>query len=370
MTMQSPELIFVGGPQTGQRHTVMTSPVIIGRDPNADVLIEDESVSRQHARFDLTAAAWVLTNLSQNGTEVNQKRYRKSSKQIILDTGDVMAIGQETLILYVAPGDDPEEALAAWRGANVGDRAGGAESQPQGAAGQGDVQQEGEQPEQEMPPPRPTPASRGQAVDEQPDDQEDAGGFRKFRKYAVGLGIYFVAMIGVLVFLAARDDGADSEGSSGPPSALDRDQIRRVLNKQFDVEEDPIEARRMLERAEQFYRRRNDAAGNLYRSVKAFKLHLDYKGSASFAESRHLQMYLAAMDELAKRVIRLYDSAYKLTRRQRWREALVAWKRLQAELPAKEPPHTEAQNQLWDHITDQIGYVARKHQESLGRSDR
>jgi pSer/pThr/pTyr-binding forkhead associated (FHA) protein len=364
MTRQSPELIFVAGPQAGLRHAMMSSPVIIGRDPEADVLIEDESVSRKHARFDLTSAGWVLTNLSRNGTLVNDKRYRKSSKQIILDTGDVMTLGQETVILYVAPGDDGEAALAAWREANLTDQAPQVQEDEQEAEPEDSPDRHVEEPEQKGPPPRPAPENE----QDEEEDQDQPSPSGKFKKVAIGLGIYLLAMVGLFIYLAARQDSSDANGDSGPPSALARDEIRRILDKQYDVEEDPIRARTMLERAEQFYRRRNDAPGNLYRAVKAFKLHLEHKGSASFAESRHLQMYLAALDQLTDKVVRLYDQAYKLTRRQRWREALAAWKRLQAELPVKEPPHIEAGNQLWDHITDQISYVARKHQESLGES--
>ena len=77
----------------------------------------EEAASREHIRFLFTHDGWVMENLSANGTLINNKRYKRD-KKILLDTGDVLGVGLETKILYVAPGDDPEEALGAWRAAN------------------------------------------------------------------------------------------------------------------------------------------------------------------------------------------------------------------------------------------------------------
>ena len=61
-----------------------------------------------------TADGWIMENLSANGTAVNGRRY-KADKQILLATGDVIGVGMETEILFVAGGDDPAEAIARYR---------------------------------------------------------------------------------------------------------------------------------------------------------------------------------------------------------------------------------------------------------------
>jgi pSer/pThr/pTyr-binding forkhead associated (FHA) protein len=117
MVSAMPELIFVSGPQQGERAVIMTGTAVLGRSPSADVKLLEEAASREHVRFQLTRDGWVMENLSANGTLINGRRYKKD-KKILLDTGDVMGIGLETRILYVSPGDDPEEALEDWRQAN------------------------------------------------------------------------------------------------------------------------------------------------------------------------------------------------------------------------------------------------------------
>jgi len=111
-----PELIFLSGPQEGERAVLMTNVALLGRSAAADVRLKEDAVSREQVRFQLTSDGWLMENLSANGTVVNGKRYRK--KKLLLDTGDVLLVGLETRVLYVSPGDDPEAALAAYREAH------------------------------------------------------------------------------------------------------------------------------------------------------------------------------------------------------------------------------------------------------------
>src|SRR5688500_1679652 len=42
--------IYPTGPGMGTRHTLGDQPMILGRDPDCDLSIEDPSISRRHAR--------------------------------------------------------------------------------------------------------------------------------------------------------------------------------------------------------------------------------------------------------------------------------------------------------------------------------
>ncbi len=63
---------------------------VIGRDAQADLLVEDNQVSRQHARISNSAGVWTLEDLnSSNGVQVNGKRV----SMVALTDGDIVEFG-------------------------------------------------------------------------------------------------------------------------------------------------------------------------------------------------------------------------------------------------------------------------------------
>jgi diguanylate cyclase (GGDEF)-like protein len=86
----------------------------LGRGPDNDIVIVDDSVSRQHAEIDCQADRLVLRDLgSKNGTFVNQARI---SRAHLLKSGDQIHIGQRLVRLFqrntnslAAPSDDLSE---------------------------------------------------------------------------------------------------------------------------------------------------------------------------------------------------------------------------------------------------------------------
>lgn len=68
-----PVLVVLSGNQMGQRVRVDRT-LLVGRDPNADLILTDAGVSWRHARIEDRGDAWVLVDLkSTNGTSVNGK---------------------------------------------------------------------------------------------------------------------------------------------------------------------------------------------------------------------------------------------------------------------------------------------------------
>ena len=49
-----PELIFLSGPQAGQRAVLMTDRAVMGRQATCEVHLQETFASREHARFALT----------------------------------------------------------------------------------------------------------------------------------------------------------------------------------------------------------------------------------------------------------------------------------------------------------------------------
>jgi hypothetical protein len=65
-------------------------PVLIGRDPQNDVVLDDRRVSRKHAEIRLRLGRYTLYDLqSTNGTYVNGRRVAEK----VLDDGDTISVG-------------------------------------------------------------------------------------------------------------------------------------------------------------------------------------------------------------------------------------------------------------------------------------
>ena len=82
--------------------------VTIGRAPGNDIVLEDSSLSRNHARFVLREGQAYLEDLgSRNGTMVNGERIQESR---LVTPGDEILFGRMSLRLE--KGADPEDAMA------------------------------------------------------------------------------------------------------------------------------------------------------------------------------------------------------------------------------------------------------------------
>jgi hypothetical protein len=93
-------LVIRDGPRAGKLFTLNPRGTAIGRDPQCDIILDEESVSRQHAKFKAKKdkrdrdqySIWDLA--SANGTFVNGKQVVKQS----LKDGDEVTVGRITLV--------------------------------------------------------------------------------------------------------------------------------------------------------------------------------------------------------------------------------------------------------------------------------
>lgn len=94
---QTAMLYMKHGPQAGRSFTLSKLPVLIGRDPQNDICIDDPHVIDQHARIFASNNTFYLMDLG-GETVINGKTIQKSS--VILKPGDVVRLGKRSLFVF------------------------------------------------------------------------------------------------------------------------------------------------------------------------------------------------------------------------------------------------------------------------------
>ncbi len=98
-------------------HESNTCSLIIGRDGSADFQIPLSTISRQHARINLTDQVYVIEDLgSTHGTQVNGKRVEKGEKKVLRDN-DLIELARARITAHIetqkVAASDPSEATQA-----------------------------------------------------------------------------------------------------------------------------------------------------------------------------------------------------------------------------------------------------------------
>jgi len=81
----------------GKRYHLTGESTVLGRGTEADIVVDDTGVSRQHVRLDRTDYGTIITDLgSTNGTFVEDQRIREAT---LLD-GNAITIGRTTILYW------------------------------------------------------------------------------------------------------------------------------------------------------------------------------------------------------------------------------------------------------------------------------
>ena len=313
-------MIFVAGPQSGQRVVLSRPAAMLGRGGSADVLFSEEYISRDQARYELLQAGPTLENLSARGTWINGKRY-KSGNRILLETGDLIGVGRTTQILFVAAGDDSDTALTMYREYIATGK---------DAFGRKPLLEKTDSAPPPLPEPQPSPDE-----DEQQDKAEvgpkhpsemsaserlaaEQKAHRK--KIVIGLGIYLAVIIIIAVVLKLRMGGKDkpwpepTRFTGEKIAEFIRTPVRRTPN-QFREEEE-------LKKAVGLYQQYGlGDTYHLYDCLSAFKEALAYNGKGYFDDPEHDRMYSEVLDKLTDMVKNRYDNAYLREKAEEWQQA-------------------------------------------------
>ncbi|GIG20298.1 phosphopeptide-binding protein [Cellulomonas chitinilytica] len=93
-------LVMQRGPSAGARFLLDAERTVAGRSTQADIFLDDVTVSRKHAEFVRDGQQFVVRDIgSLNGTYVNRSRI----DQVVLRAGDEVQIGKYRLTFHPSP---------------------------------------------------------------------------------------------------------------------------------------------------------------------------------------------------------------------------------------------------------------------------
>jgi len=102
-------LVHVQGTEMGRVRPLETEQILIGRSGDAAVVVNDDGVSRRHARMNLEGRTYVITDLnSANGTWVQGARLTEPRR---LEDGDRIQLGPTLLLRYTVTDADQRALL-------------------------------------------------------------------------------------------------------------------------------------------------------------------------------------------------------------------------------------------------------------------
>jgi hypothetical protein len=376
MATARPELLYLTGPQAGQRAVLMENRVVAGRSPQADVVLAEQYISRKQLQFHLTAEGWVVENLSTSAPiEINGKRFRPG-KQVALETGDVLVLGRVTRLLFVQPGDDPEQALAAWR-KQYPDLA----NQPSGLV---HTETSSAEPPQPRPQPEPIPvpapetpaepARQSPARKKQPSgegESDEAIEAKRRRKkmilYGSILGASVLSFLVLLLLGSLRED-EKTRDRQGPPKQLAGEDIRDALTAPLQRAPNEVSAEKALREARQNFQVRSARPVNLYLCVKNYRLYLAFRRperrTFEPADERYFQQ---AQDELAGTVHDIYVNAIVFLNRRQWARAYDEFQRILDYLPIEMTNDDDpVRDTIIDNVRAHLRDVSRKLTQKNG----
>jgi hypothetical protein len=343
----------------------MSAIVTVGRGQQADVQLTEEHVSRKHFQLTLTEDGWVFENISTLRSRVNGKKY-KSGKKIILDTGDVIAVGSATELLFVATGDDTEAALIAYRqsGARKGKPRSAAAPAPAAVADQqmepsGTPQPDGAEVLEEI-----KPAAAVEEEEEAELDSEELAALEqkaKYKKYGTVFGVYIALLVVFVVVLVTLVPRRGPRREDGKPDLMNRDQIENAITVKLRKDRNPVEAGNALDKALLALEDTHEI-DYLYRSLYWFKLSRAYGAVLSTEDDKHFN---SVKKLLTTQVQERYFNACAQEGDHKYVIAFNLFQRLLKMLPLID--RQDEKNEFRKNIRAHMAYINRKQQSANRR---
>ncbi len=301
-------LQIVAGPGKGESMPLTRMVTLIGRQDSCDIVLPDQTASREHGQIERTPDGWVYTNVSENGTYVNRKRADRAS----LQDGDVLEVGAETRLKFVLTRTEPTRVAPVRRR----------------RARRSREEMEAEELEEEQA----SPSGIGSL-------------FQRRRKLLIGLGAYVLAMaiVGVVLKVAT----SDGDGAEESVRAWSENDIRRSLDLSFGLSPDPTVANRRLREAKRYYQDYpHGDPMSLYKAIVAFQQSKEYRGGTDWPDPQDGMTYFRAKKTLGKILWELYNDALMAERRGETNRAREFYGKIQRRISAANPFYQHVKKRL------------------------
>lgn len=103
------QLVMSTGPAPGQTFDLIDADITLGRDIQADIVVNVPEISRRHVRFRKEAGGYMIEDLgSTNGTFVNGQRL---SAPYLLRSGDAIMLGEAVAFIFEGGDFDPNATV-------------------------------------------------------------------------------------------------------------------------------------------------------------------------------------------------------------------------------------------------------------------
>jgi len=346
------ELLFVSGPQRDDRAVLMNNVMIAGRSVRADIPVREPFVSRRQLRLALLNEGWIIESLSKSSPmRINGKTY-KPGKRVLLATGDMIAIGEETELLFVDATDDPDSVLAEYRDAHPLPVPQLASLPEPSVAMDNRNRHDAEQ----------TPGDRSEEPELTPAERALRERKAKLRKYAIAFIAYLALLAAGAIVLSTTRRDSRTDSADELPVRLTARQIEEAFASPLYRGPNEVAAERNLKEARGYFRHRTAQEPNLYRCVKAYRLYKAYRRPQQRTfEPEDERNFATARRELARKALYFYDNAWVAQNNGRWREAYRDLDSLLRYVPvvqSRDDP--EVSSVLVDNVLEHWTYVSRK----------
>lgn len=274
--MASIQILLLAGPQQGKRLELTGEELLFGRQPDCDIPIIGEFVSREHGMIALQDGQWVLQNASPNGTCVNRKKVGRKGFKLL--SQDVVQVGDEDMFQVIIP---------------------------EIAAAQSPITSNID----------PIKSSAS-----------------KRNKIKISIGIYLFFMFGLVLWGASLRKSSDS--TIVKPSELSNSKIEEIIREtQTVTAPDPRAAAEFLRQAEELYNRQDISYDGTYRVYNAYRMSLAHSRKTFFDDGLHQLRYDQIQRQLIDEVTKRYNEAFERLRSREYRVAETEFRKLNDYFP-------------------------------------
>lgn len=304
-------LEIVGGPNKGETIRLERMVTLIGRGDSCDIVLRDETVSREHGQIEQAVGQWIYTNFSENATWVN----RKQVERVALSDSDTIEIGSKTRMRFRL--SEPREVQAV---APVRRR----------------VRRTREEIEAEL-----------EDVDEE-DTVSLGSELAKRRKTLIMVGVYLAVMLALFAGLFVASMGKSKENRGGLRVYKKDDLVRWLNDLNFGMPADNAMYNKQIRIAESLYDGYEFGDKmDLYRAIEAFQKAVECNDHRSFRQIKHFTMFREAKKRLVELLWDDYMAAIRAHEsRKDFDEARKLYRRILQRIPSDAP--------FYRHVLDRM----------------